>query len=113
MPQTHQLTESGTLERLPIADLLLQVADTKQSAEVVVHTSSAAARLWFRNGHLIDAEMGELNGEPAVTLLLDVKEGTYAIEYKAVAGLPAINESVPALLGRRKRRADEWQRRPP
>jgi serine/threonine-protein kinase len=104
------VTERGTLERLPVAELLQHVADTKKSAEVVVHSSAGQARLWFRIGHLIDAQMGELNAEAAVTELLDVKEGTYVIEYKAVHGLPAINESVAALIGRRKRRAAEWQR---
>jgi serine/threonine-protein kinase len=106
----HAVTERGTLERLPVAELLQHVADTKKSAEVVLHSSAGQARLWFRVGHLIDAQIGELNGEAAVTELLDVKEGAYAIEYKAVHGLPAINESIASLIGRRKRRAAEWQR---
>lgn len=109
MPR-RSVPATGTLEDVPLADLLQHLEESQSEGEAKIETAIGLARIWFRDGCLLDAEMGDAHGEAAVFRLLGASVGSYTIEQKQVARLRMIHESTPALLGRRQRRTSEWQR---
>ncbi len=102
--------DTGTLEAVPLSDLLVHLEASGQEGELRLETPHGLARLWFRDGYLLDAEAGDATGEAAVLRALTATAGTYTIEIKPIERLRVIHESIPALLGRSKRRSEDWQR---
>lgn len=109
MPR-RSVPDTGTLDDVPLADMLQGLEESQKEGEVRIETGLGLARIWFRDGCLLDAEMGDAHGEAAIFRLLGAGAGSYAIEYKSVARLRMIHETSAALFGRRARRTSEWQR---
>lgn len=109
MPR-RSVPATGTLDDVPLADLLQHLEQSQQEGEVRIETGTGLARIWFRDGCLLDAEMGDAHGETAIFRLLGAGSGSYTVELKHVARLRMIHEGAPALFGRRLRRTAEWQR---
>src|SRR5207245_5548843 len=68
------------------------------------------AEIYFRNGKVIDAELGRLLGEDAVYRLLLWQDGDFEVEFKTVRRRDVIVLSSQGLLMEGMRRVDEWGR---
>ena len=82
---------------------------SRASSTSRIPTASAAA-IYFRNGKVIDAELGRLGGEEAVYRLLVWGEGEFEVEFKNVRRKDVIELSSQGLLMEGMRRVDEWGR---
>jgi len=69
-----------------------------------------SAVVWFREGKILDCEVGRLSGENAFYRLLNWQEGEFAIEFKPVDREERIAASTQGLLMEGMRRIDEWGR---
>jgi hypothetical protein len=95
----------------------MAVVDLLQTFEVsrkggVVHLRSGVheAHIYFRDGKVVDAELGRLRGEEAIYRSLIWNEATFEVEFKAIANDDVIDGSTQALLMEGMRRVDEWGR---
>ena len=94
------------------------VADLVQTLELgrksgVLHLKArtgARASCHFRQGRVVDCELGELQGEEAFYRILRWHEGGFAIEFKPIEREERIQLPTQALLLQGMRRMDEWGR---
>ncbi|MBL4684325.1 MAG: response regulator, partial [Nannocystaceae bacterium] len=101
---------SGQLADMAVVDLLQTLEISRKSGTIRLSTDLGDATLWFTDGAVIDAEMGRLQGEPAVYRLLGISDGLFEVEFKAVNRSQVITASTQALLMEGMRRVDEWSR---
>lgn len=104
-------TFSGDLADMAVVDLI-QTLELGRKSGIIHFTSDHGRRgaIYFRNGDIIDADMGRLQGEAAVYRLLGWSEGKFEVEFKIVRRNDVIQRSNQALLMEGMRRVDEWGR---
>jgi DNA-binding response OmpR family regulator len=101
---------SGLLADMAIVDLLQTIEISRKSGSIEFDTDLGRATVWFRDGRVIDAKMGILEGAPAVYRLLGINEGTFEVEFRTIHRLDVIEASTQAVLMEGMRRVDEWVR---
>lgn len=101
---------TGRLADMAVVDLLQTIDISRKSGLIHFGTEFGPASVWFRDGAVIDAEMGRLQGEAAVYRLLGLGDGDFEVEFKTINRSAAINDSTQVLLMEGMRRVDEWGR---
>lgn len=101
---------SGQLADMAIVDLMQTIEISRKSGTIEFETDLGPATVWFRDGRLIDAEMGRLHAEAAVFRLLGLSDGRFEVEFKAINRVATIEDSTQSLLMEGMRRIDEWGR---
>ncbi|MEM6292470.1 MAG: response regulator [Myxococcota bacterium] len=101
---------TGRLADMAVVDLLQTIEISRKSGVISFETALGPATVWFRDGSVIDAEMGRLQGESAIYRLLSLGDGEFELEFKAINRGQVINANTQALLMEGMRRVDEWGR---
>lgn len=101
---------SGQLADMAIVDLMQTIEISRKSGTIEFETDLGPAAVWFRDGRLIDAQMGRLQADAAVFRLLGLSDGRFEVEFKSISRVPTIEESTQSLLMEGMRRVDEWGR---
>ena len=102
---------SGSLEDMGVVDLLQTFEVSRKSGVArIVDDDHREARVYFREGKVVDAELGRLRGEEAVYRLLIWNTGTFEVELGSVDNVDVIPTSTQGLLMEGMRRVDEWGR---
>jgi DNA-binding response OmpR family regulator len=101
---------TGHLADMAVVDLFQTIEISRKSGTIDFETALGDATIWFRDGTIIDAEMGRLQAEQAVYRLLGLQDGSFAVEFKNINRNPVIKESTQGLLMEGMRRVDEWGR---
>ncbi len=103
---------SGSLQDMGVVDLLQTVEIGRKTG--LIHFTEASGRqdatIWFKNGRVVDAELGMLRGEKAIYRLLVWNDGVFEMDFQAVERAEAIETSTQGLLMEGMRRVDEWGR---
>jgi DNA-binding response OmpR family regulator len=102
---------TGALTDMAVVDLIQTIEISRKSG--VIHFTGSEGRraaIYFRNGKVIDAELGRLQGEDAVYRLLIWIDGEFEVEFKNVRRKDVIELSSQGLLMEGMRRLDEWGR---
>jgi CheY-like chemotaxis protein len=101
----------GDLEDFPLVDLLGALAANHKSGVVVLMASGGArGEIYFREGAVVDAEVGRLSGLDAVCRLFSWSHGQFEIEWKSIRRKDAVGKDPSALVMEALRRLDEWRR---
>jgi CheY-like chemotaxis protein len=101
----------GELEDFPLVDLLGALAANHKSGVVVLTAPSGArGEIYFREGAVVDAEVGRLSGLDAVCRLFSWGHGRFEIEWKNIRRKDAVGKEPSALVVEALRRLDEWRR---
>ena len=101
----------GSLADMAVVDLIQTIEISRKSG--VIHFNDfegVTGAVYFRDGKVIDAELGRLKAENAIYRLLIWSEGEFEVEFKSVHRDEAINLSNQGLLMEGLRRMDEWGR---
>src|SRR6185436_10801347 len=102
---------AGQLSDMAVVDLIQTIEISRKSGVIhFKHPDGKRAAIYFRNGKVIDAELGRLSGEAAVYRLLIWTEGDFEVEFKNVRRKDVIELSSQGLLMEGMRRVDEWGR---
>ncbi len=102
---------SGQLADMAVVDLIQTIEVSRKSG--VIHFRNPEGRraaIYFRDGKLIDAELGRLTGEEAVYRLLVWTDGEFEVEFKPLRRKEVIEAGCSPLLMEGMRRVDEWGR---
>ncbi len=101
----------GDVEDFPLVDLLAALGSAHKSG-VVALTAPGGARgeIYFREGTVVDSEVGRLSGLDAVCRLFSWSQGRFEIEWKSIRRKDAVAKDPSALLMEALRRLDEWRR---
>jgi DNA-binding response OmpR family regulator len=102
---------AGRVADIPVVDVI-QTIEVSRKSGVIQFTGGANrnATIYFRDGKVIDAEAGTLQGEDAVYRLLTWNDGDFEVEFRTVRRREAISMSSQGLLMEGMRRLDEWSR---
>jgi CheY-like chemotaxis protein len=101
---------AGNLADMGVVDLVQTLEMGRKTGVLRVQGGSRTAAVWFREGKIVDAELGGLGGEPAFYRLLNWQDGDFTIDFKPVEREDRIALSTQALLLEGMRRVDEWGR---
>nr|MBA3787648.1 DUF4388 domain-containing protein [Actinomycetota bacterium] len=102
---------AGRVADMPVVDVIQTIEISRKSG--VIQFSGERGRqatIYFRDGRMIDAESGSLQGEDAVYRLLTWSEGDFEVVFRTVRRREVITTSSQGLLMEGMRRLDEWSR---
>jgi DNA-binding response OmpR family regulator len=108
--QTGRTRFQGSIQDMAVVDLLQTFEVSRKSGIVHVRNNAHSAKILFREGKVIDAQLGALRGEEAVYRTLIWNDGSFEVEFTAVRGDDVIEVSTQGLLMEGMRRVDEWGR---
>lgn len=102
---------AGSLADMGVVDLIQTIELSRKSG--LIHLESEVGgrgTIYFRDGAVIDAELGHLHGEDAVYRMLTWSDGTFEFVFRNVRRRQVIVMSSQGLLMEGMRRLDEWGR---
>jgi DNA-binding response OmpR family regulator len=102
---------TGRVADMPVVDVI-QTIEVSRKSDVINFSGgpNRQAAIYFRDGKVIDAEAGTLQGEDAVYRLLTWNDGDFEVEFRTVRRREVIEASSQGLLMEGMRRLDEWSR---
>lgn len=99
---------SGQIADLGLADLMQSLERTGRSGLIRLrHEDGRQGTAFFRQGTIIDAQVGPLTGVEAVYRLFGWSDGRFDVEFAPVRRMDAIEKPTAALLVEGMRRLDE------
>src|SRR6185436_6578944 len=102
---------AGRVQDMPVVDVIQTIEISRKSGVIqFVGDRGRQAAIYFRDGRVIDAEAGALQGEDAVYRLLTWSEGEFEVVFRTVRRREVIAMSSQGLLMEGMRRLDEWSR---
>jgi len=101
---------TGQLSDMAVVDLIQTIEISRKSGVIHFSGEGRRAAIYFRNGKVIDAELGRLQGEDAVFRLLIWTDGEFEVEFKPIRRKDVVDLSSQGLLMEGMRRLDEWGR---
>jgi CheY-like chemotaxis protein len=100
---------SGSLSDLGVVDLV-QTFEVGRKTGLIRLDGERSGTIYFRDGRVIDAELGRLAGENAFYRMLNTFEGNFEVQFVPVDRSERIEVSTQGLLLEGMRRLDEWGR---
>ena len=100
---------SGSLSDLGVVDLA-QTFEVGRKTGLIRLDGERSGTIYFRDGRVIDAELGRLAGENAFYRMLNTFEGNFEVQFVPVDRSERIEVSTQGLLLEGMRRLDEWGR---
>jgi len=102
---------AGRVADMPVVDVIQTIEVSRKSGVIqFAGGPNRQAAIYFRDGKVIDAEAGTLQGEDAVYRLLTWNEGEFEVEFRTVRRREVIEMTSQGLLMEGMRRLDEWSR---
>ncbi len=102
---------AGRVTDMPVVDVIQTIEISRKSGVIqFVGERGRQVVIYFRDGKVIDAEAGTLQGEDAVYRLLTWSEGEFEVVFRTVRRREVITTSSQGLLMEGMRRLDEWSR---
>lgn len=89
---------SGSLEHLGVGDLLQTIEMGRKDLHITVTHGGEASEIWCRDGEVVDARSGSLDGEAAFYRILTLRQGTIVADFSAHERPRRIDLSTPRLL---------------
>jgi DNA-binding response OmpR family regulator len=109
-PTSGRTRFSGSTQDMAVVDLLQTFEVSRKSGVVHLRGGAQDARIYFRDGKVVDAELGKLRGEEAIYRALIWNEAAFEVEFKSIANEDIVDGSTQAILMEGMRRVDEWGR---
>jgi len=101
---------TGGVRDLGLLDLFQSLDNWRRSAVVVCEGPGQTARVWVRDGQVIDAELGALEGEAAFWRLMTWESGDFRVEFAPFSREARIEGGTQGVLLEAMRRVDELGR---
>ena len=102
---------AGDLSDIGVVDLVQTIDLNRKSGIIhIVNRDGRRGAVFFREGRVIDAEVGRLSGAEAMYRLFSWSEGRFEVEFKPIRRRDVIDLPSAALLMEGMRRLDEWTR---
>jgi CheY-like chemotaxis protein len=102
---------AGDLSDVGVVDLVQTIEVNRKSGIIhIVNRDDRRGSIFFRDGKVIDAEVGRLSGANALYRLFSWSEGRFAVEFKQIRRHDVIDTPMAPLLMEGMRRLDETTR---
>ncbi|MFA6032712.1 MAG: DUF4388 domain-containing protein [Myxococcota bacterium] len=100
----------GNINDISIVDVLQTAGLNRKSGVLMCHGPHGKGSIYFRNGRVVDAELGVLKAERAFYRFLLWKEGVFRVTFEEIDRPAVMRLTGQALLMEGTRRAGEWGR---
>src|SRR5437868_15429229 len=100
---------AGSLSDMGVVDLV-QTFEIGRKTGTIKLEGERTGVIYFKEGKVIDAELGRLRGENAFYRMLNTFEGNFDVQFVPVDRAERIEVSTQGLLMEGMRRLDEWGR---
>lgn len=100
---------SGSLADMGVVDLVQTFEIGRKTGAISIQGERIGA-IYFKEGRVIDAELGRLKGENAFYRMLNTFEGQFEVQFTPLDRPERIEVSTQGLLMEGMRRLDEWGR---
>jgi CheY-like chemotaxis protein len=100
----------GSTHEMALIDLLQSIGESQKSGVAHIRNGLQEARIYFRDGRLLDAELGSLRGEEAIYRALIWDAASFEVEFRPVSNEDLIDRPMQSLVMKSMRRVDEWVR---
>ena len=108
-PRTDRFVSD--ISDVPLVDLLRAIAAHQKSGVAVISADGGGrGEIFFRQGNVVDAEVGRLSGREAIYRLFCWSVGRLEVEWKSIRRKDTIEMRPQDLLMEALRRVDEWRR---
>jgi hypothetical protein len=101
---------SGSTRNIAVVDLVQSMDAAGTSGVLYLASGAHKARLYFRDGHLVDADLGILRGEEAVYRAFLWYDADFDLELKPIANADVIVCSTQTIVRKGMLRIDAWIR---
>ena len=102
---------SSSVDDVPLVDLLRAIAlNQKSGVATLLDGSGTRGEIFFRQGRVVDAEVGRLSGRDAVYRLFCWPAGRLDVDWKSIRRKDTIETAPQDLIMEALRRVDEWRR---
>jgi CheY-like chemotaxis protein len=102
---------TGDLADIAVVDLVQTIDLNRKSGIIhIVNRDGRRGAVFFREGRVIDAEVGRLSGAEAMYRLFSWSDGRFEVDFKPIRRGDVIDLPSAALLMEGMRRLDEWTR---
>lgn len=101
---------TGSVGDLGLLDVFQSLENWRKTALVRCENHGHTARVWVREGQIVDAELGPLSGAPAFWRLMTWDQGEFRVEYTQVLREARVDDGTQAQLMEAMRRVDELAR---
>jgi DNA-binding response OmpR family regulator len=101
---------SGSTLNVAVVDLVQSFEATARSGAIHLRSGAQEAHLYFRDGRVIDAELGALRGEEAVYRSFVWYDASFEIELKSIANKDVIGCSTQTVVRKGMQHVDQWLR---
>ena len=109
-PTTLTTRFAGSIHEMTVVDLLQTFEISRKSGSITFKSGTRLGHVWFKDGKVIDAEVGGLRGEEAVYRLLVWSEADFEVDFGSLEHEDVVEIGTSALVMEGMRRADEWGR---
>ncbi|MCW5831542.1 MAG: response regulator [Labilithrix sp.] len=109
-PSTLRTRFAGSIHDMTVVDLLQTFEISRKSGSITFKSGARLGYVWFKDGKVIDAEVGALRGEEAVYRLLVWSEADFEVDFGPLDRDDVVDVTTSALVMEGMRRADEWGR---
>jgi len=100
----------GTLAEFHVDDILLLLAGTKKTGVLAVEGGRRAGRIWMDAGHLVGAELADVQDAATVVFeLLRLGDGKFAFEAGAMPATLGAPQDVQTVLAQARTKLAEWR----
>lgn len=89
---------AGQIAEVSVVELLQTILQGGHTGVARFETPVGAATLWFRDGALVDADMGRHHMEGAVARLLALESGTFEVEFKPITRRQVITATTAEMI---------------
>jgi DNA-binding response OmpR family regulator len=101
---------AGSIQDMTVVDLLQTFEISRKSGTITFKSGSRLGYVWFKDGRMIDADVGTLRGEEAVYRMLVWSEADFEVDFGPVDREELVEQPTSVLVMEGMRRADEWGR---
>jgi len=101
---------TGSVRDFGLLDVFQWIETWRKSAVVRCERAGQLARVWVRDGQVIDAELGPLGGDAAFWRLMTWESGEFRVDFSGAAREQRIHGGTQAALMESMRRVDELSR---
>jgi CheY-like chemotaxis protein len=102
---------AGDLSDVGVVDLVQTIELNRKSGIIhIVNRDGRRGSIFFRDGKIVDAEVGRLSGATALYRLFSWSEGQFAVEFKQIRRHDVVDTPMAPLLMEGMRRLDETTR---
>ncbi len=108
--RTSKTRFAGSLSDMGLVDLLQTIDVSRKSGVLRLSSGNKRGAVFFNEGRVLDAELGNLTGEIAIYRFLLWSEGEFELDFRDVRREDKLGVSTQGLLMEGMRRLDEWGR---